>query len=144
MGYGTPRREPDYGRQSTYGYGEFDEQGEVDAQYGRGQYRGRGPRNYRRSDERIREDVCDALTEDPMLDASNMEVTVKDGEVTLSGTVRSRQDKRRAEDIVECISGVRDIHNSLRVSTEPFGAETAERKETTSSPLSDTSQTARH
>lgn len=144
MGYGVPRREPDYGRQSTYGHGEFDDEGEVDVQYGRGQYRGRGPRNYRRSDERIREDVCDALTDDPMLDASNMEVTVKDGEAMLSGTVRSRQDKRRAEDIVERISGVRDVHNSLRVSTEPFGAEVPEQKGTTSSPMSETPQTSRH
>jgi len=80
-----------------------------------GTFRGRGPRGYQRSDERIREDVCECLTDDPMIDASNMEVTVKGGEVTLSGTVSSRDQKRRAMDLVEDISGVKDVHNNLRV-----------------------------
>ena len=37
-------------------------------------YAGRGPRGYRRSDDRIGEDVCDRLTDDPALDASGIEV----------------------------------------------------------------------
>jgi osmotically-inducible protein OsmY len=77
-------------------------------------YRGLGPRGYRRSDERIREDVCEALTDDPRLDASGLEFEVKDGEVTLSGNVGSRQDKRHAERVAEMITGVRDVHNRLR------------------------------
>jgi hypothetical protein len=56
----------------------------------RGQFRGRGPKGYRRSDDRIREDVCERLTRDDRVDASNIEVTVKDGAVTLSGTTHSR------------------------------------------------------
>ena len=80
------------------------------------QFRGRGPKGYRRSDDRIREDACERLTQDDQLDASNIEVTVKDGEVTLSGSTNSREDKRRAEDIVDSVSGVRDVSNSLRVS----------------------------
>lgn len=79
-----------------------------------GEYRGRGPRGYRRSDQRILEDVCDCLSEDPYLDASDVEVTVKDSEVTLSGTVSSREEKRRAEDLVERLRGVADVHNRLR------------------------------
>lgn len=78
-------------------------------------FRGRGPKGYRRSDERIREDMCDCLTEDDCIDASNIDVAVKDCEVTLSGTVSSREEKRRAEDLIEEISGVRDVRNSLRV-----------------------------
>ena len=54
-------------------------------------YRGLGPKGYRRSDERIHEDVCEALTEDADLDPSSVEVSVDAGEVTLSGTVSSRQ-----------------------------------------------------
>jgi osmotically-inducible protein OsmY len=84
----------------------------------RGQFRGCGPKGYRRSDDRIREDVCERLTQDDRVDASNIEVTVKDGEVTLSGTTHSREDKRRAEDIVDSVSGVRDVSNSLRVSKQ--------------------------
>jgi osmotically-inducible protein OsmY len=80
-----------------------------------GQYAGRGPKGYQRSDDRIREDVCDRLADDPMLDATEIEVTVNQGEVTLSGSVRERADKRRAEDMIERISGVREVHNALRV-----------------------------
>jgi osmotically-inducible protein OsmY len=32
--------------------------------------RGRGPKNYQRSEERIREDVCDRLSDDYLIDAS--------------------------------------------------------------------------
>ncbi|WP_204985738.1 BON domain-containing protein [Microvirga pakistanensis] len=80
-----------------------------------GPHRGRGPKGYTRSDERIHEDVCERLTEDRFIDASNVEVTVKDGEVTLSGTVASRGLKRRAEDLAELASGVRHVQNNLRV-----------------------------
>jgi hypothetical protein len=80
-----------------------------------GAHRGRGPKGYRRSDERIHEDVCERLTEDPFIDASNVEVVVKDGEVTLNGTVSSRGLKRRAEDLAELASGVAHVQNNLRV-----------------------------
>ncbi|HKX77335.1 MAG TPA: BON domain-containing protein [Novosphingobium sp.] len=78
-------------------------------------HRGRGPRDYIRSDERIREDANDRLTEDWRVDASGVTVAVKDGEVTLNGTVTHRNAKRRAEDLVENISGVRHVQNNLRV-----------------------------
>lgn len=85
------------------------------ASWGRGRFAGRGPKGYQRSDDRIREDVCDRLTDDPDIDASDIEIAVSRGEVTLSGTVREREDKRRAEDLIERISGVNEVHNMLRV-----------------------------
>jgi osmotically-inducible protein OsmY len=81
----------------------------------KGLYAGRGPRGYRRSDERIREDVNDRLTDDWYVDASDVEVTINNGMVTLTGRVDSRDDKRRAEDIAESVSGVMDVSNQLRV-----------------------------
>jgi hypothetical protein len=78
-------------------------------------YSGRGPRDYRRSDERIREEISDRLTDDYRVDASDITIQVKDGEVTLSGTVSTRDQKRRAEDLAETISGVRDVTNNIRV-----------------------------
>jgi len=84
-----------------------------------GEFRGRGPRGYRRSDERIRDDVCQRLTDDPHVDATDVDVTVKDREVQLSGTVQTRSEKRRAEDIIEHVAGVRDVINGLRVSSSP-------------------------
>jgi osmotically-inducible protein OsmY len=78
-------------------------------------HRGRGPKGYQRSDERIREDVNDRLTDDPHVDASEIEVTVSNREVTLSGTVNSRFEKRHAEDLAETISGVTHVQNNLRI-----------------------------
>lgn len=78
-------------------------------------HRGRGPRGYTRSDERIREDVSDRLTDNPVIDASEIDVAVQNGEVTLNGHVDSRYSKRLAEDVVEDISGVRHVQNNLRV-----------------------------
>lgn len=80
-----------------------------------GGYRGRGPKGYHRSEQRIREDVCDRLSEDDWLDASDIDVKVQGEEVILTGSVHSREDKRRAEDLIEVISGVRNVENRLRV-----------------------------
>jgi hypothetical protein len=78
-------------------------------------HRGRGPRGYTRSDERIREDVSDRLADNPILDASDIEVMVSGGEVTLSGSVDSRYSKRLAEDLADEVSGVNHVQNNLRV-----------------------------
>ena len=80
-----------------------------------GEHRGRGPKNYARSDDRIRDDVNDRLTDDPHIDASDIEVSVSNHEVTLSGRVNSRFAKRHAEDIAESVSGVTHVQNNLRV-----------------------------
>jgi hypothetical protein len=80
-----------------------------------GPFTGRGPRGYQRSDARIEEDVNERLTRHPLLDASDVEVRVRGGEVTLTGMVDNRHAKRFAEDIIETISGVKDVNNQLRV-----------------------------
>lgn len=81
----------------------------------RGPHSGKGPKSYKRPDARIHEDACDALTEHHDIDATHVEVTVKDGEVTLEGTVDSRASKRLAEDIIHGVRGVFDVHNRLRI-----------------------------
>jgi osmotically-inducible protein OsmY len=81
-------------------------------------YRGKGPKGYRRSDERIREDVNDRLTDYDFLDASDIEVAVSQCVVSLDGSVDSRWAKRIAEDIAETVSGVSDVQNNLRVSRD--------------------------
>jgi osmotically-inducible protein OsmY len=81
----------------------------------KGVYAGRGPRGYQRSDERIREDVNDRLTDDWYIDASDLEVIVNNSMVTLMGRVDTRDEKRRAEDLAESVSGVTDVSNQLRV-----------------------------
>jgi hypothetical protein len=81
----------------------------------RGPYVGIGPRGYRRSDERIREDVCERFAQHGQLDPSDVEVAVHDGEVLLTGSVATRTQKRLAEDIADRVFGVVEVQNHLHV-----------------------------
>lgn len=107
--YGRGGMQNRYGSQGYQGWGQ---------EPGVRSYRGKGPAGYTRSDERIRETVCEILTEHDQIDATNIEVTVKNGEVVLSGTVEDRRQKRLAEDVVADVSGVKDVQNQIRVSAE--------------------------
>ncbi len=78
-------------------------------------HRGRGPKGYRRSDERIRELLCERLTRDPRIDASDIEVAVNNGEVTLTGFVTDRHSKWWAEELAHRCSGNEEVQNRLRV-----------------------------
>jgi osmotically-inducible protein OsmY len=163
--YGRPSRDEYRGREDYFGrgsrdYGEergFFERagdeirswfGDEDAERRRehdmreaGYHRGRGPRNYTRSDDRIREDVNDRLTDDPHVDASEIEVSVSNREVTLTGTVNSRFEKRHAEDLAESVSGVAHVQNNLRVQQQNALAGTGGSASTISSDRGGTSTT---
>jgi osmotically-inducible protein OsmY len=89
--------------------------GQSGAGQGRGNFAGRGPRGYRRGDDRIGADICEALTADPDIDASDIDVIVTEGVVTLIGVVDDRDAKRRAEDISDQVPGVTDVNNQLRL-----------------------------
>jgi len=77
-------------------------------------FKGKGPLGYQRSDERLREQVCELLTQDEQVDASAIEVTVEHGEVTLSGEVDDRRARRRAEECLDGLSGIKQVFNRLR------------------------------
>ena len=83
--------------------------------HGHGPHFGKGPQGFQRSDERIRELVCEALYDDEFIDATNITVDVRQGEVILAGHVDDRRTKRWAEDVVERIAGVRDVQNQIKV-----------------------------
>lgn len=85
-----------------------------------GPHVGHGPNGYRRSDERILEDVCERLMQHGRIDARNVDVIVSNGEVTLRGSVPSREMKRTAEDVSESVFGVVDVRNEIK--TMPVGA----------------------
>lgn len=108
-------RGPRFGRGSAYGGAES---WTWDAE---GPHRGRGPEGYRRSDERIDEEICERLAANGQLDASRLRVRVDDGEVTLEGKVRDRRSKRLAEAIADTVRGVVDVHNRLMLSDERRG-----------------------
>jgi hypothetical protein len=86
-----------------------------------GPHAGRGPRGYQRSDDRIREDICDRLTRHGRIDATDVNIAVNGGEVTLSGMVDTREAKRLAEDIAESVHGVRDVTNQIKVYHGDYG-----------------------
>jgi hypothetical protein len=83
----------------------------------RGQRLGKGPKGYRRADPRIRDELAERIARSG-IDADDVEVTVEYGEVTLSGFVATRDDKRRLEDVAEDVFGVAEIHDELRVRRE--------------------------
>lgn len=78
-------------------------------------YAGVGPKDYTRSDAFIEEEVCEMLAVDIFIDASDITVSVKDGNVRLFGTVPSRHHKFDIEDLVEAIPGVNEVQNDIRV-----------------------------
>ncbi len=81
-------------------------------------FSGRGPKSFKRSDERIKEEICEMLTRSASIDAENIDVKVRDGEVTLSGTVPQRHMKHLAEDLSERSLSVKDVINNIRVKKE--------------------------
>lgn len=81
----------------------------------RGEHFGKGPRNWKKSDERIREEICEALYYDRFVDASDIDVSVEDGVVYLRGWVESRDAKREAEKCIEDVVGVFDVRNELHM-----------------------------
>jgi osmotically-inducible protein OsmY len=132
-----------YGANTNYGSGNYGSGANSNAgsmNVGRqgnlfGSHKGKGPKGYRRSDDRIKEDVNDRLSDDSQIDASDIEVDVDNGVVSLSGTVENRDVKRRAEDLVESISGVSNVENRLRVSKDSMNDkdQTNDRKSNSSS-----------
>ena len=81
----------------------------------KGEFRGVGPRGRRPSDEQILARVCGRVADEPPLDASDIEVLVTNGEVTLQGTAASGFARRLTEDIADRVTAVRDVENQLRV-----------------------------
>jgi hypothetical protein len=123
-GYG-PREQPRGGYYGE-GAGREDEPGPIERfgdkmREGFRKLTGRGPKGYKRSDERVREDVSERIARS-WVDASDVEVKVENGEVTLTGFVRSREEKRTLEDLADDVFGVEEVHNHIRLRRE--GSET--------------------
>jgi len=116
---GSGRQSYSQGRDWTNNQGQNWGGGQGNFQSGQqGEHYGRGPQDYKRSDDRIKEDVNDRLTWHGNVDATHIQVSVKSGEVTLDGTVTDRYQKRVAEDIAEQVHGVSDVQNHLKVQTD--------------------------
>src|SRR5262245_13881630 len=130
-GYGGPFAPPP-GPQSGWGYGSPAQSGAMRTgpgggfgEFGVGRTisqpgprRNRGPQGYRRSDDRIRDDIYDRLMDLDDVETVNVTVLVTDGEVTLEGDVDDRRSKYVIEDIADSVLGVQDVNNRLRVQRE--------------------------
>jgi hypothetical protein len=113
-GYGPPGPARHGGPWGRLGRGEWRGWGQGGAEWERpGPMSGRGPQGWQRSDERICEDVCERMTQHGYLDASEIEVSVTGGVVSLRGAVADRRQKRLAEDVAESVRGVLDVRNEL-------------------------------
>lgn len=121
-GHGRSEFQEDDWRGAHRRYGAADRGPTAEQDRWTGPYAGRGPKNYRRSDERILEDVCERLMEHPSIDASEVEVSVQDGDVTLSGVVESRAVKHLTEAMAETVTGVKEVHNQLRIAPGESGS----------------------
>ena len=125
-GYGTGTFREGWGHEGSTGAGRS---WRTSRELRGGPHAGRGPKGWKRSDERIREEVNEALARDSELDATSIEVRVENAEVTLIGVVEDRGDKRLAEDIAEEVFGVEDVHNQLKVRHGAFARLTGEKAE---------------
>ncbi|MCY1272789.1 BON domain protein [compost metagenome] len=80
-----------------------------------------GPRGYQRSDERIRDQICERLTYARGVDVSDVSVDVSNGVVSLTGTVCERGQKYYIEDLADGTYGVKEVNNDIRVRREGYG-----------------------
>ncbi len=81
-------------------------------------YYGVGPKGWHLSDEKIRDNICEALARNIHLDASGLEVEVSDGVVHLKGEVNDKLMKREAEKIVNNQFGVKDYKDEITLRHE--------------------------
>jgi osmotically-inducible protein OsmY len=68
-----------------------------------------------KSDTELQRDILDELEWEPMVDAADIGVTVEDGVVTLSGTVRNYSQKWAAERAAKRVSGVQALAEEIEV-----------------------------
>lgn len=116
-------REFDIREQQQFGGGYDVREREPLVQQGRQQQRGLGfrgvsPKNVQREDNQIKDEVITRLTEHDDIDPTEIQVEVKGGEVTLTGTVDDRQAKLLIEHITGNVIGVKDVKNEIRVSQQ--------------------------
>jgi hypothetical protein len=127
FGQGRGSGQGGYGGGGQGGYGMYGTGGSVDygSQWGAhstSQRARRGPKGYKRSDERLKEDISERLMNSVHIDPAEVSVEVQNGKVTLEGTVPERRMKHQIEDLVDNCLGVQDIDNRVRVARGESGA----------------------
>lgn len=114
----------DYEAESLYGRG-FDE-GDWSRTWQRGargsavrtrgdDHRGRAPEGYRRSDQRLLEEISERVRDDPYVDGRSISLAVHEGIVRIDGEVEARWVKHHLEHIAARCFGVEDVDNRVAV-----------------------------
>lgn len=67
------------------------------------------------SDSIVADEVCEALAHEPEVDVADIDVTVKEGHVTLEGRAPDLWTKQQAEDVVYFLPGVSGVTNNIHV-----------------------------
>jgi len=151
-GYGAYAHGHDYGQSGQqsgqYGggfYGGYGGQQYPGAMEGRPRTQRHGPKGYQRSDERIRDDICERLMYRDDLDVENVSIEVKEGRVRLDGEVPERRMRHEIEDICDSVLGVQDVENNIRVKrgllSSLFGSEESEEQKASGTQSGTTSRT---
>jgi len=76
---------------------------------------GVGSHELKLSDQRIVQEMDDHLAEHSYIDATAIVVTVKDGVLTLDGSVPDDDQKHYAEEVAQKVSGVTQVQNRLKI-----------------------------
>lgn len=66
-----------------------------------------------RTDEQIKEDINQALMQDPATEEFEVDVTINDGVVTLSGEVESWGEKHLVSQVVKSVKGIKELNNNI-------------------------------
>lgn len=83
-------------------------------------FKGRGPRNYRPSDDRIGERLCEVLTDHPEIDASDLTLEVECGIVKLQGSLSDEVMKDRVLAAIQNTHGVVGVVDQIQISDQPI------------------------
>jgi osmotically-inducible protein OsmY len=135
MGGGSSYGGPMYGSGPGYGAGAASFAGGMGSPMSGQDYSGRGSKSYQRADERIRDEVHERLARHPAIDAQDIEVQAQNGEVTLTGNVVTRYEKRLSEELAEEVYGVRNVQNNIRVGRDAMQTQPSDGHTASSRPL---------
>lgn len=81
-------------------------------------FKGKGPRGFDISDQKIYENVCEALASSMELDASDIDVEVMDSTVTLKGSVEDENRCHLSQLLVQEVAGVTEVVNELKINNQ--------------------------
>ncbi len=67
------------------------------------------------SDKQVRQEILDVFQWDPRVEAAHIEVSVEHGVVTLTGAVRTDDERIAAEEAIRHVAGVRQLLERIEV-----------------------------